>query len=83
MMEQTFLEEVKDDRAEWDPAYAAVRPKLDFVVELVKLRYRARPVACRLDGETVELAEPVDGAAPGQAAVLMAGDRVLGIATIA
>jgi tRNA-specific 2-thiouridylase len=52
-------------------------------VELVKLRYRARPVACRLEGDTVQLAEPVDGAAPGQAAVLMAGDRVLGVATIA
>jgi tRNA U34 2-thiouridine synthase MnmA/TrmU len=40
-------------------------------------------VACRLEGDTVQLAEPVDGAAPGQAAVLMAGDRVLGVATIA
>jgi tRNA-specific 2-thiouridylase len=52
-------------------------------VEAVRLRYRSRPVACRLDGDAVELAEPFDGAAPGQAAVLMAGDRVLGCATIA
>ena len=52
-------------------------------VAAVRLRYRSRPVACRLDGDAVELAEPFDGAAPGQAAVLMAGDRVLGCATIA
>jgi tRNA-uridine 2-sulfurtransferase len=52
-------------------------------VETVRLRYHARPLACRLDGDTVELTEPFDGAAPGQAAVLMAGDRVLGHATIA
>jgi tRNA-specific 2-thiouridylase len=52
-------------------------------VETVRLRYRARPVACRLEGDAVELAEPFDGAAPGQAAVLMAGDVVLGHATIA
>jgi tRNA-specific 2-thiouridylase len=52
-------------------------------VQTVRLRYRSRPVACRLEGDTVELAEPFDGAAPGQAAVLMAGDVVLGHATIA
>lgn len=52
-------------------------------VEAVKLRYRARPVACRLLGDIAELAEPFDGAAPGQAAVFMAGERVLGHATIA
>jgi tRNA-specific 2-thiouridylase len=49
----------------------------------VKLRYRSRAVPCRLKGDTVELAEPVDGAAPGQAAVLLAGDCVVGVATIA
>jgi tRNA-specific 2-thiouridylase len=52
-------------------------------VEAVKLRYRARPVACRLRGDVAELDEAFDGAAPGQAAVFMAGDRVLGHATIA
>jgi tRNA-specific 2-thiouridylase len=52
-------------------------------VEAVRLRYRSRPVACRLEGDRVELEEPFDGAAPGQAAVLMAGDRVVGHATIA
>jgi tRNA-specific 2-thiouridylase len=52
-------------------------------VESVKLRYRSRALACRLEGETIELAEPVDGAAPGQAAVFFAGDRIVGVATIA
>jgi len=52
-------------------------------VEAVRLRYRARPVACRLRGDVVELEEAFDGAAPGQAAVFMAGERVLGHATIA
>jgi tRNA-specific 2-thiouridylase len=52
-------------------------------VEAVRLRYRSRPVACRLEGDVVELAEPFDGAAPGQAAVFLAGDVVLGHATIA
>jgi tRNA-specific 2-thiouridylase len=51
-------------------------------VEAVKLRYRSRPLPCRLDGDRVLLDEPVDGAAPGQAAVLLAGDLVVGCATI-
>jgi len=51
-------------------------------VEAVKLRYRSRPLACRLEGDRVLLDEPVDGAAPGQAAVLLAGDLVVGCATI-
>jgi len=38
MEERGLLEEIKDLRAQVDPAYAAVRPKVDFVVELVKLR---------------------------------------------
>jgi tRNA-specific 2-thiouridylase len=52
-------------------------------VDAVKLRYRARPLPCTLDGDVVRLGEPVDGAAPGQAAVLLAGDVVVGSATIA
>ena len=52
-------------------------------VEAVKLRYRTRPLRCRLDGETIHLEEPVDGAAPGQAAVFLRGDAVVGSATIA
>jgi tRNA-uridine 2-sulfurtransferase len=61
-------------------------------VDRVKLRYRARPLRARLAGSpgpgthrrlTVELAEPVDGAAPGQLACLMDGDLVVGWGTIA
>ena len=61
-------------------------------VDSVKLRYRSRPVPCRVTGEPaagrhrrleLEVAEPVDGAAPGQLACLMSGDLVVGHATIA
>jgi tRNA-specific 2-thiouridylase len=60
-------------------------------VDRVKLRYRSRPVPCRVAGEPsagaharleLELEEPVDGAAPGQTACLLAGDVVVGWATI-
>jgi tRNA-specific 2-thiouridylase len=54
------------------------------VVERVKLRYKATPVACRLRGGEVQLLEPFEGAAPGQTAVFLgAGDAVVGSATIA
>jgi tRNA-specific 2-thiouridylase len=61
-------------------------------VDRVKLRYRSRPLGCRLAGDPgpgrhgrleLELAEPVEGAAPGQTACLMAGDLIVGHATIA
>jgi tRNA-uridine 2-sulfurtransferase len=56
-------------------------------VEAVKLRYRSRAVACHVEGEgsslVLHLAEPVDGAAPGQAAVFLSGDVVVGAGTIA
>src|SRR4051794_17908511 len=52
-------------------------------VDFVKLRYRSRALPCTLEGDRLWLAEPVDGAAPGQAAVLLAGDVVVGSATIA
>jgi len=51
-------------------------------VDAVKLRYRSKPLPCALDGDRVVLGEPVDGAAPGQAAVLLCGDVVVGCATI-
>ena len=52
-------------------------------VARVRLRYRSRPVACRLRGGEVELLEPFDGAAPGQTAVFLgADDAVVGSATI-
>jgi tRNA-uridine 2-sulfurtransferase len=61
-------------------------------IDRVKLRYRSRPVECRLTADSgpgrhpkleIELAEAVDGAAPGQLACLMDGDLVVGWATIA
>jgi tRNA-specific 2-thiouridylase len=61
-------------------------------VDRVKLRYRSRPVGCRVMGDglaagfhprlELELDEPVDGAAPGQTACLLAGEVVVGWATI-
>jgi tRNA-uridine 2-sulfurtransferase len=60
-------------------------------VDRVKLRYRSRPLPARVQGDlpagshralTVELEEPVYGAAPGQLACLMDGDLVVGWGTI-
>jgi tRNA-specific 2-thiouridylase len=56
-------------------------------VNSVRLRYHSpeRPCRLELDGAgkaTVALAEPVDGAAPGQVACLMDGDLVVGHGTI-
>ena len=48
-----------------------------------RLRYRARPLAAIYSSGALELAEPFYGAAPGQAAVLYEGTRVLGGGTIA
>jgi tRNA-uridine 2-sulfurtransferase len=48
-----------------------------------RLRYRARPLPAVYDCGTLDLAEPFSGAAPGQAAVLYRGTRVLGGGTIA
>jgi tRNA-specific 2-thiouridylase len=52
-------------------------------VDAVKLRYRAAPVPCRLDGEEAVLGAPFSAPAPGQTAVFLAGDVVVGCATIA
>jgi tRNA-specific 2-thiouridylase len=49
----------------------------------VRLRYRSPALGCRLDGDEIHLAEPFDGAAPGQTAVFLAGDAIVGCATIA
>jgi tRNA-specific 2-thiouridylase len=60
-------------------------------VDRVKLRYRSRPLACHVVGEpergrhanlTLELSDPVEGAAPGQLACLMDGELVVGWGTI-
>jgi tRNA-specific 2-thiouridylase len=60
-------------------------------VDAVKLRYRSRALPATLSAAgkgrhsslEVELAEGFPGVAPGQTAVLMAGDRIVGHGTIA
>ena len=44
----------------------------------VKVRSMARPAPASFDGESIRFAAPEYGVAPGQAAVLYDGDRVLG-----
>jgi tRNA-specific 2-thiouridylase len=52
-------------------------------VDGVRLRYHARIVPCRLEPGAVALGEPFSAPAPGQTAVLLSGDVVIGCATIA
>jgi len=52
-------------------------------VDHVRLRYHAPAVPCRLDGDTVRLEHEFAAPAPGQTAVLLSGDVVVGSATIA
>lgn len=52
-------------------------------VDAVKLRYRQRPLAATLEGDEVVLGEPVDAAAPGQAAMLLRGDAIVGSGWVA
>ncbi len=82
------LEQLRTDRV----AIRAARLHRDGRrVDRVKLRYRQRPLTARVAGEAgegrhrslaLQLAEPVDGAAPGQLACLMDGDVVVGWGTI-
>jgi tRNA-specific 2-thiouridylase len=60
-------------------------------VDRVKLRYRSRPVGCRVEDEVgpgrharlrLRLDEAVDSVAPGQTACLLQGEKVVGSATI-
>jgi tRNA-specific 2-thiouridylase len=60
-------------------------------VDRVRLRYRSRPLSCRIDPDVgagehariaIQLLEPVDGAAPGQSACLMSGELIVGQGTI-
>ena len=51
--------------------------------DAVRLRYRSPALRCRLDGDEIHLDEPFDGAAPGQTAVFLSGDAIVGCATIA
>jgi tRNA-specific 2-thiouridylase len=48
-----------------------------------RLRYHAQPIAATYESGRLTLDEPFLGAAPGQAAVLYSGTRVLGGGTIA
>ncbi len=62
-------------------------PETAFLAE-VKVRYTARPVACRVtpsDKNQVEVAleEPLPDVTPGQGAVFYEGDRVIGAGIIA
>jgi tRNA-specific 2-thiouridylase len=59
-------------------------------VDRVKLRYRSRPIACTVEAAvgahpelSLRLDQPAHGVAPGQTACLMAGDTIVGYATIA
>ena len=66
----------------------AVLHRPEDEVDRVKLRYRARPLPCRVTAHgnrtlTVALDEPADGPAPGQVACLMRGDVVVGHGVIA
>jgi tRNA-specific 2-thiouridylase len=81
-----------DLRAERVVVSAATLYRDGSAVDRVKLRYRSRALPARVVGapaagahSRLELAldEPVDGAAPGQTACLMAGDAIVGHATIA
>jgi tRNA-specific 2-thiouridylase len=51
--------------------------------DAVRLRYHAPALRCRLEGNRIHLDEPFDGAAPGQTAVFLRGDAIVGCATIA
>jgi tRNA-specific 2-thiouridylase len=51
-------------------------------VDGVRLRYHAAVLPCRLQDDAVLLSEPFSAPAPGQTAVLLAGDVVVGSATI-
>jgi len=66
----------------------AVLHRPEDEVDRVKLRYRSRPLACRVvehaDGRlAVALDEAADGPAPGQVACLLRGDVVVGHGIIA
>lgn len=57
--------------------------RLDGEPDAVRLRYRSPALSCRVEGDEIHLDEPFDGAAPGQTAVFLSGDAIVGCATIA
>ncbi len=75
-------------RAELGTREVAIRDAvLHRPPDTVRLRYRSRPVGCSVEGSPptlkLRLHEPIEGVAPGQAAVMYAGDSVVGVGTIA
>ena len=81
--ENTVTVGVKADLATQAVRVRGVRLHSDATeVDAVKLRYRSPAVPCSLDGERLELREPVHGVAPGQIACFLRGDVVVGCATI-
>jgi len=52
-------------------------------VDQARLRSHAPALACRLNGDVLELKKSAWAPAPGQTAVLLSGDRVVGCGTIA
>jgi tRNA-uridine 2-sulfurtransferase len=75
-------EELAVDEVELEGvSFVGTRPPEPLTCE-ARLRYRAEPIAATLRGTTLRLREPFLGAAPGQAAVLYRGSRVLGGGTI-
>jgi tRNA-specific 2-thiouridylase len=65
-----------------DTRFVAGAPSGPLACE-ARLRYHARPLEAVYEAGVLDLAEPFHGAAPGQAAVLYEGTRVLGGGTIA
>jgi tRNA-specific 2-thiouridylase len=69
------------------PYWIAGEPPAQAFEALVKVRYKSPPAPAHVrvaaDGLEVEFERPLRAVTPGQAAVLYAGDRVIGGATIA
>jgi tRNA-specific 2-thiouridylase len=87
--EPLFVVRKRGSTVEVGPRPALARDRVevrDLVLrgepDAVRLRYRSKAVGCTLDGDTLRLAEPVHGVAPGQVAVLYDGDAVVGHGTI-
>jgi tRNA-uridine 2-sulfurtransferase len=83
----------REELARWSvPVRDAVLHRDGSRVDGVKLRYRSRPLPATLAGSPaagrherleLELGEPAFGVAPGQTAVLLHGEAIVGHATIA
>src|SRR5215470_6306710 len=75
-------EELTVLRVELEDVRWVAEPPVGPLACEARLRYRARPLAAVYEAGGLELAEPFSAAAPGQAAVLYRGTRVLGGGTI-